>query len=128
MKRVVDYMRSPVLTIDEACPVGEARERLSTYGVRRMLVVDADGTLVGLVRAVELSWVPASACVRDCTSPDVVMCQPQDSIESAREVMSDLRMRSLPVVIRGRVVGVLHWADVERASLEPRAPAPREFV
>ena len=128
MKRVVDYMRGPALVIDEACSVGEARERLSTYGVRRMLVVDADGALIGLVRAVELSWVPASHCVRDCTSPDVVMCQPQDSIDSAREVMSDLRLRSLPVVVAGQVIGVLHWDDVERASLEPRSRAVREYV
>ena len=44
-----EIVRRPVITIDEDAGYAEAVRRMSVNGVRRMPVVDARGTLVGII-------------------------------------------------------------------------------
>lgn len=59
--------------------------------------------------------------VRDVMTKDVVTLQPMQSIHEAAQVLADGRISAAPVVVDGRVIGLVSEADLLRALL----PGPR---
>lgn len=57
---VQDIMTTPLLTVQGNATILEAAERMSEYGVRRIVVVDRLGKLAGLVTSGDLAkWLAA---------------------------------------------------------------------
>jgi CBS domain-containing protein len=50
-----DVMSTPLVTIGPEATVSEAAEKMSEYLIRRLVVVDDDGALVGLVTAGDIA-------------------------------------------------------------------------
>ncbi|MDR7480921.1 MAG: CBS domain-containing protein [Armatimonadota bacterium] len=57
--------------------------------------------------------------VRDCMTPDPTTVAPQTSLGDALRVMRRQRIRHLPVMERDRLVGIVTWTDLMRASPSP---------
>jgi acetoin utilization protein AcuB len=57
--------------------------------------------------------------VRDVMSTDLVTVSPAESARRAYEIMRDRRIRHLPVIAEGRLVGVLSDRDLRPAVLSP---------
>jgi CBS domain-containing protein len=56
--RAADVMSTPLVTIPVESTIMEAAERMSTYGIRRIVVVNDDGALAGLLTAGDLAkWL-----------------------------------------------------------------------
>jgi CBS domain-containing protein len=56
--RAADIMSTPLVTIPVNATILEAAERMSTYGIRRIVVVYDDGALAGLLTAGDLAkWL-----------------------------------------------------------------------
>jgi CBS domain-containing protein len=56
---------------------------------------------------------PSQVEVADCMSTKVIACQIEDSVEDAIQMMSENRVRRLPVVDKnGRCVGIISQADL----------------
>ncbi|MCI0341048.1 MAG: CBS domain-containing protein [Planctomycetales bacterium] len=126
---VRDWMTAHPVTIGEETTLGEARWLLKAHRVGRLPVVRG-GRLVGMVTERELGEAAPSSV--DLTSPDeyregiestrvgVLMARdpatvaPGDTIESAAGRMLERRVGELPVVERGRLVGILTETDVCR--------------
>jgi CBS domain-containing protein len=51
-------------------------------------------------------------------SSPVVSVAPEDSIDTCMRVMTDKRIRHLPVLARGKVVGVLSIGDLVKAIID----------
>ena len=49
---------------------------------------------------------------------DVITCAPDDTVEELMTTMTKHRIRHLPVVQEGRLVGVISIGDVVRAVME----------
>lgn len=58
---IAEIMTQPVITVDRDATLDAAMERLGGEGVRRVLVVDSDGRLVGL-----LSWTDLVPHLSEC--------------------------------------------------------------
>ena len=93
--------------------------RLDSLKIGAMPVVDAHGTLVGVIseRDVVRAFAKEGARlverrVRDFMSRDVVTCGPETSMSDAEKLMNKHRIRHLPVVEGGRVVGMISLRDV----------------
>jgi malate dehydrogenase (oxaloacetate-decarboxylating) len=52
---VTDIMTSPLITIDPDSTMSEAARLMSVYGVRRIVVVSKEGSLIGIVTATDLA-------------------------------------------------------------------------
>ncbi len=52
---ISDVMSTPLVTIEAGSTVTDAAERMSDYLIRRLVVVDASGALVGLVTAGDIA-------------------------------------------------------------------------
>jgi CBS domain-containing protein len=56
--------------------------------------------------------------VRNLMTPDIVSIDPAATVDACMSLMTDKRIRHLPVVEGGRVIGVVSIGDIVRAVVE----------
>ena len=136
--RVKDLMSEHVVTVAPADSALEAVARMGRARVRHLPVVNRDGELVGVVTDRDLrryllaprvlARLPerrvdellGSVRVAEVMSTDVWTVEPDAPLTDASAIMHDERVGSLPVVNRGRLVGVLTETDMLRHLLGAR--------
>ena len=114
-----------VFAITPDATLTDAVDMLATRRIGSVLVLDADGGIAGIiserdvVRAISNHGVAAmSLRVAETMTADVVVCDPDDSIDQVMAVMTSGRFRHLPVVRRGELYGLVSIGDVVKARLE----------
>jgi CBS domain-containing protein len=116
---------SEVATVPPALSVSGLLEDLARHNVGALVVVDETGTLVGIVserdvvrrldeRGAELLTAPVS----DIMTSRVVTCGPNEAVDSLAAIMTERRIRHLPVVEDGRLIGIVSIGDVVRSRIE----------
>jgi CBS domain-containing protein len=115
---ILDEKGHEVLEIDADAPVFEAVKRMVEANVGSLLVSDA-GRHIGIVterdylRRIALERRDdETIAVRDVMSSPLVVVTPDTSIDECMAVMTDRRIRHLPVVDEGIVVGIVSIGDV----------------
>ena len=114
-----------VVTIRPDATVGELVEGLGRERIGAM-VVSADGRSVdGIVseRDVVHGLATHGAAilqlpVREIMTSNVVTCAPGDTVKQLMEQMTRRRIRHLPVVVEGRLAGIVSIGDVVKGRLE----------
>jgi CBS domain-containing protein len=129
--KVRDVMTSAIDTATKSQPLRDAARMMKTGDYGSMPVVD-DGRLVGMltdrdivVRAVAEGLDPNVALAGDFATPDPVAIEPEQPLDEALALMARYRVRRLPVVEDGMLVGVLSQADV---ALEAKEKKTGEIV
>lgn len=121
---VKDIMVSPVLTISEERSVQEAAKLM---GKRRRgcLIVTRRGRPVGILsdsdiikRVVAKDAKPSKIKVKEVMSSPLITIGPEDDILTAVRKMKKNNIHRLPVVSRGKLVGIISLSDVARTSPE----------
>ncbi len=120
--RVDEVLRAKGSTIVSVAPSAtllEAAEILRVHRIGAVLVLDANEQVRGIlserdiVSSVATKGSDALASnVSDAMSSDVVTCSPKDSLEQLMLLMTEHRIRHLPVVDAGSLVGVISIGDV----------------
>lgn len=123
-KRVRDAMTPGPETIQADRPAAEAAKLMKAADAG-MIPVMNNGNLLGtvtdrdiVVRLVAEGKDPQSTPVGEIASTDVVTIEPDRALDEALELMAKHRVRRLPVVEDGRLVGVVAQADVAREGNE----------
>lgn len=115
--RVDDLMTREVVTVDEEMTVADLtkkmlRERHMGYPVLR------DDRVVGCVTLGDLEKVQGDggddARVRDIMSSELETASPEEDIYAALKRMTDRDIGRVPVLLDGRLVGILSRSDVMR--------------
>ncbi len=142
---VADVMTRPVISVTPETTVAEAARLMLEHHISGLPVVDAGGAVVGMVtegdmlRRVETGterqharWLEfliapgrlaqeyASANARkvgEVMSPDVASVAPKDPLARVVELMERRHIKRLPVVEKGRLVGIVSRANLVRALL-----------
>jgi CBS domain-containing protein len=110
---------SRVATISPEATVYEAAVRMNEDRIGALVVLD-QGQLVGmfterdiLQRVVGLRRDATQTLVQEVMSTEVMCCQPHTSLEEARGVMKNRRVRHLPVIgDDGNLVGLISIGDL----------------
>ncbi len=141
-----DVMTREVTTVGPGTTVQEAGTALTTRAVASLPVVDDDGELVGIVSESDLlrDQVPADprshltrSPVSDAPRPKTVaevMTSPvrtvdaRDDLASVSTVLVEGRLRSVPVLAHGRLVGILARRDVLRTLVRPDEEVAAEVL
>lgn len=114
---------SYVWCIDPDATVFDAIRLMAEKGIGALVVTDKD-TVAGMLserdyaRKVLLKGRSSrDTPVRAIMSPDVVFAEPEDKIEQCMNVMTDKRVRHLPVLEDGKLVGLISIGDLVKAII-----------
>lgn len=116
--KVSDVMATDVDTVSPSTKVGEAARQMRDMNVGSLPVVDRQ-ELVGIVTdrdiTIRVSADGMSAdevMVKEIMTANPVTVKPDQTVDEASEVMSQHQVRRLPVVDKGKLVGILALGDV----------------
>lgn len=125
--RISDVLKSKgagVLTVGPDTSVGDLLTGLVTRNVGAMVVVGPDGP-VGIVSERDVlrtlhEYGPAllGRPVSDIMTVDLVTCTPEDLVDSLSGLMTNNRVRHVPVIADGRLVGIVSIGDVVKTRME----------
>jgi tRNA nucleotidyltransferase (CCA-adding enzyme) len=110
------FMTTPARYINVRQTVKQARELLIRYGINHLPVVDAKGRLAGIIsrqtvdKAISHHLEDSLAC--ECMVSDISWVTPQAEPTTVRELMLERHQPLLPVVDRGKLLGVITRADL----------------
>jgi len=127
-----------VVTVEPDCVVSKAAQILHENRIGAALVRDAAGTIVGIlserdiVRGVALKQADClKMTVGDLMTHPVISCAPTDSIDQIMELMTERRIRHLPVMDRGELLGIISIGDVVKqriAEIEHESEALKQYI
>jgi CBS domain-containing protein len=116
---------SEVATVPPGISVAGLLEDLARHNVGAMVVCDEAGAVVGIVserdvvrrldeRGADLLHAPVS----DIMTTSVVTCEPGEAVDSLAATMTERRIRHMPVVSGGTLVGIVSIGDVVKSRIE----------
>ena len=124
--RISDVLRgkgADVATVDPGTTVSGLIRALAQHNVGALVVVDADA-VVGIVserdivrKLDERGGDLLNATVADIMTVDVVTCVPEDSVDSLAATMTERRIRHMPVVVNGKLTGIVSIGDVVKVRI-----------
>jgi len=125
--RIADVLRNKgasVATITPETSVAGLLTELSVHNIGAMVVVSPDG-VIGIVserdvvralqeRGADLLRQPVS----EIMTTFVATCTPNDSVDSLSVLMTNKRVRHIPVMENGRLTGIVSIGDVVKTRME----------
>jgi CBS domain-containing protein len=127
-----------VHTLPANATLQQAAQELDTKKVGALVVIDADGELVGvfserdLVREIaRRGTVALTQEVSTAMTKNVVTAHPDESIDDCLGRMTDRRVRHLPVLEEVRLIGIISIGDLVKhriAAAEAEAAAMQAYI
>jgi len=118
--KVDDVMIEDVITVDSDATVMEAVELMNKHEIG-CLIVTRKGKAVGIVterdflrRVLAESRDPKKTRVRQIMSKPLIFGEPDMDIEDAARLMFRKKIKKLPVVENGRLLGLVTLTDLAR--------------
>ena len=125
--RIADILRSKgpaVATVTETTTVAALLTELEVRNIGAMVVIGPGG-VVGIVserdvvrKLHEDGPELLGRSVGDIMSVDVVTCRPEDPIDDLAALMTNNRVRHVPVLDNGQLAGIVSIGDVVKFRLE----------
>jgi CBS domain-containing protein len=125
--RVADILKgkgSGVMSVKPSDTIGSVAQRLRLAGVGVMIVSRDGNSLDGIISERDIAYaLPAHAeelhemRVSDLMTVQVVTCSPDDLIADVARVMTNRRVRHIPVKQGDKLVGVISIGDVLKHRL-----------
>lgn len=116
-----------VVTITPDTSVGEAAMTLKKAGIGAVVVSNDGSDVQGILSERDIVSALAEPTrrtgllekpVSGLMTRDVLTCAPEDMVEKCMALMSERRVRHLPVVHEGRMIGLISIGDVVKNRLE----------
>jgi CBS domain-containing protein len=127
VSEVLDAKGHDVLRIDGAASVLEAVKRMVDANVGS-LIVTVGGAVVGIVterdylRRVTLAGrSDRETSVREIVSSPLIVVTPETTIDECKALMTDRRIRHVPVAEEGDVVGIISIGDIVKFESEQQS-------
>ena len=118
--------------------IADAAVALSEHKVGALLVEDADGGIVGILseRDIVRGMGPHGADLHDVAvselmTKNIIRCSPGDSVNEAMALMTDRRIRHLPVFDGDELVGFISIGDLVKCRIkevQAEAEAMRAYI
>lgn len=127
-----------VFSVRQDASVSEAVSVLNDKNIGAVIVVNGDEDVVGILserdvvrRLGSKGSAVMSMPVSECMTPSPYTCSPSSTIDELMEEMTDKRIRHLPVMNDGRIVGVVSIGDVVKRKIdlaEREAKALKDYI
>ncbi|MFC3703382.1 CBS domain-containing protein [Devosia honganensis] len=127
-----------VHTLPETGTLADAVALLNAHNIGAVVIRSADGRVTGILSerdiVRQLGRTPSTTLgmvIGACMSRDLVSCERTTPIEDVMERMTNRRVRHMPVIEDGRLVGIVSIGDVVKQKIEQveqEAEALREYI
>ena len=127
-----------IVTVDPADTVSDAVQMLTKHRIGAVLARDAAGDIVGILSERDIVRGVArhkSNCldmaVKELMTSPVISCKPDDNIDAIMELMTERRIRHLPVMNGDALVGIISIGDVVKqriSEIEHESEALRQYI
>ena len=128
VQAILEAKGHDVVTTRPEASIAEVCRLLQRRRIGAVPVVDAAGVILGIVSERDIvaglyehGAAVVSLSVESLMSRQVRHCQPDDSIGEIMAVMTNRRVRHLPVLDEGRLCGLISIGDVVKARLDEAA-------
>ncbi len=131
MKTVAELLRTkPSTYVHHISPEASVLDAVKLLAEKKIgaLLVMAGGRLVGIVserdyvrKLAELERATFDARVADIMTAEVITVGPRDSVQHCLQMMTDHRLRHLPVVAEGELIGMLSIGDLVKQTIDDQA-------
>ena len=126
--RVADILKTKgmrtVMTVRPGETINALSERLRQAGVGAMIVSENGHTIDGIISERDVAYGVAAHVgrlhalqVSELMTRAVITCTPDDSISGVAKIMTERRIRHLPVMEGGRLAGLISIGDVLKHRL-----------
>ncbi|MBN1448755.1 MAG: CBS domain-containing protein [Bacteroidetes bacterium] len=122
LKDIVKAKGSTVFSIHPDKSVKDAIEMLIQYNIGSLLVID-DARPVGILTERDILRICATDAERlgeipvsDYMTSDLIIGQLDDDLEDVMQVMTDRRIRHLPILQEGYVAGMISIGDLVKSQ------------
>ncbi|MGH3520538.1 MAG: CBS domain-containing protein [Haloechinothrix sp.] len=124
--RIADVLRSKgteVATVEPSATVSELLAALAEHNIGAMVVLDKDG-VVGIVserdvvrRLNERGAALLDTPVAEIMTTDVATCTPDETVDHLTVLMTERRIRHVPVLVGTRLAGIVSIGDVVKSRM-----------
>jgi CBS domain-containing protein len=123
VRQLLDRKDRAVFSVGPETPVLEAIRAMAEHHIGALLVMKGE-VLAGIVserdyarKVILLGRSSSDTPVRDIMTTPVLTVSPETSVEQCMQLVTDKRVRHLPVVEAGRVVGMVSIGDLVKAVI-----------
>jgi CBS domain-containing protein len=123
VKQLLAYKGPEVFSIHPDATVYDAIKKMADKNIGSLVVMDND-RLIGIIterhyaRNIVLAGRASSATpVRTIMETSVVYAKPEQSVEECMAVMTDRKIRHLPVIQNGKLIGIISIGDLVQAII-----------
>jgi len=123
VRQLLDRKGRQVFSIAPGAAVLEAIRLMAERHVGALLVMEGEA-LRGIVserdyarKVILMGRSSADTPVRDIMTATVITVQPETPVEECMQIMTERRVRHLPVIESGRVVGMVSIGDLVKAVI-----------
>ncbi len=113
-----------IYTIVAHASLADVVDKLVEYNVGSLVVCDDDGRLAGIVTERDILRTCAARrrlednIVEHNMTTDVITASPRDNVETVMGLMTEHRIRHLPILEDDRLVGIISIGDIVKAQHE----------
>ena len=125
-----------VISVDSSVTVDSAVRKMMERNIGAILVYES-GNFTGMFteRDVLKCWVDRGpldkVAIKDVMTKDLLIVTPEDDLEYAMSIMTNKRIRHLPVIEKGKIVGLVSIRDVVKyhvGHLESEVHYLKDFI
>ncbi len=127
-----------VITIKSRDSIANAADALTKNKIGALLVEGEDGKIIGILseRDIVGGMGPHGADLHDVAvselmTADIIHCAPQDTVNKAMEMMTERRIRHLPVFDGDELLGLISIGDLVKwriMEVQAEAEAMRQYI
>lgn len=121
---VLQAKGADVVSVGPETTLQEAAVVLRSRRIGALLVLNTSGAVQGILSERDIVTAVAekgadalASAVSTVMTTDVVSCLPSDTVEALMSVMTDHRIRHLPVIADGQLLGIVSIGDVVKRRL-----------
>jgi CBS domain-containing protein len=136
--KLLDILNMKGRTVFTAHPedsVLQVVQTLIAHKVGALAIVDEAGLLVGIISERDILRLSGTDCgsfrnmaVSDYMTRDLVVADSSMTVEESLSIMTERRIRHLPVVENGKLSGIISQGDLVKALLEDARHEARQLT
>ena len=125
VKDILAVKGSEVIKVEQNKTVFEAMQVFAANRVGSLIVLDEKGGIVGILAARDILMTVLRACdkineikVKEVMTKQLIIGEPEDDLNYVQAIMTENRIRHLPIIENNKLVGLVSIGDIVKAQLK----------